>query len=145
MRNKLLAAATLFVTLAIADRTHAQVIYYSTPGSTNTPFNPLVRTYSTPVFYSNYTSPIFVPTYFVTPEFGSVRYAAHYGAAAPNSPTVYPIGYSTYTTAPAAVGRVTYTGDAAIPPTTYYYSQYATYGGYTSPFAYPGYGGWAGR
>ena len=36
----------------------------------------------------------------MSPEFGSVRYAAHYGAARPNTPTVYPIGYQTYSTIP---------------------------------------------
>jgi hypothetical protein len=130
----LFAILPVFAVLAVAERSQAQQIYYQPVGYVNTPFNPLVRTYATPYFYSNYTSPIIVPTYFVTPEFGSVRYAAHYGAAAPNTPTVYPIGYTTYTTFPTAVGRVIYTGDANIPPTVYQYSPYATYGGYISPF-----------
>jgi hypothetical protein len=135
MRTRLLSVAlALFGFLALAEQSQAQVITYTTYGYYNTPFNPLVRTYNSAVFYSNYTSPIMVPTYFVSPEFGSVRYAAHYGAAAPGTPTVYPIGYSTYSTFPVPVGRVYYSGDASIPPTVYQYNPYATYGGYISPF-----------
>ena len=74
MRRGLVVLAALAGLCALADRASAQVIYYSTPFYYNSPFNPTVRTYSTPVMYSTYTSPIVVPTRFVYPPFGTVGY-----------------------------------------------------------------------
>lgn len=74
MRRALVAVAALAGLCGAADRASAQVIYYSTPYYYNSPFNPTVRTYSTPVMYSTYTSPIVVPTRFVYPPFGTVGY-----------------------------------------------------------------------
>jgi hypothetical protein len=74
MRRGLVAVAALVGLCGLADRASAQVIYYFTPYYYNSPFNPTVRTYSTPVMYSTYTSPIVVPTRFVYPPFGTVAY-----------------------------------------------------------------------
>ena len=74
MRRGLVVVAALAGLCGLADRASAQVIYYSTPYYYNSPFNPTVRTYSTPVVYSTYTSPIVVPTRFVYPPFGTVGY-----------------------------------------------------------------------
>ena len=74
MRRGLMAVAALAGLCGLADRASAQVIYYSTPYYYNSPFNPTVRTYSTPVMYSTYTSPIVVPTRFVYPPFGTQAY-----------------------------------------------------------------------
>ena len=74
MRRGLVVVAALAGLCGLADRADAQVIYYSTPYYYNSPFNPTVRTYSTPVMYSTYTSPIVVPTRFVYPPFGTVGY-----------------------------------------------------------------------
>lgn len=74
MRRGLVVVTALAGLCGLADRASAQVIYYSTPYYYNSPFNPTVRTYSTPVMYSTYTSPIVVPTRFVYPPFGTVGY-----------------------------------------------------------------------
>src|SRR6516165_6665843 len=81
MRRGLVAVAALASLCGLADRASAQVIYYFTPYYYNSPFNPMVRTYSTPVMYSTYTSPIVVPTRFVYPPFGTVAYASPPNAA----------------------------------------------------------------
>ena len=74
MRRGLVVVAALAGLCGLAGGAKAQVIYYSTPYYYNSPFNPTVRTYSTPVMYSTYTSPIVVPTRFVYPPFGTVGY-----------------------------------------------------------------------
>ena len=115
-----------------------------TPYYYNSPFNPLVRTYSIPVMYSTYTSPIVVPTRFVYPPFGTRRTTTrrsageHGGRGGPKPrqtrptktgdevreddraatkpsggpprytqpyPAFRQVGYSTYTTGPAAGRR----------------------------------------
>lgn len=129
-----LAAGVVAAALALTPSASGQVITYAPGPYYNTPVNPVARTYSTAVFYSNYTAPIFVPTYFVEPSFGHQMYGPHWGWAAPNSPTVYPIGYTTYTTMAVPRGGVYYSGDARIPPSAHYYYPYATYGRYYNPF-----------
>jgi hypothetical protein len=150
MRRGLMAVALLTGLCGFADRASAQVIYYSTPYYYNSPFNPLVRTYSTPVMYSTYTSPIIIPTRFVTPPFGTVGYdyppvaaAAATTATTPSGTSTtatsqvrpagyvqpYPafrqVGYSTYTTAALPVGGAYYSGDAYNAPSSYAYTPYA--------------------
>ena len=111
MRRGLVVATALAGLCGMADRASAQVIYYSTPYYYNSPFNPTVRTYSTPVMYSTYTSPIVVPTRFVYPPFGTQAY------------TYPPLGASTAaattaTTTDGAKKAETTTGKGATSGTT---------------------------
>src|SRR5262249_53528830 len=122
--------------LGTSDRASAQVIYYNTPIYYTSPYTPFVRTYSMPVMYSTYTSPIVVPTRFVSPPWGTVAYDyPPIAAGRPHPPGYvqpYPafrqIGYSTYTNAPVPIGGVYYSGDAYIPPSSYYYTPYPELG-----------------
>lgn len=74
MRLGLVAVAAAGLVLGLSDRAAAQVIYYNTPVYYTSPYTPFVRTYSTPVMYSTYTSPIVVPTRFTYPAWGTVGY-----------------------------------------------------------------------
>jgi hypothetical protein len=74
MRLAITAIAAAGLVLGMGDRASAQVIYYNTPVYYTSPFTPFIRTYSTPVMYSTYTSPIVVPTRFVYPPWGTVAY-----------------------------------------------------------------------
>src|SRR5947209_18634183 len=74
MRFGLMTLAAAGFALGLGDRASAQVIYYNTPAYYTSPYTPLVRTYSTPVMYSTYTSPIVVPTRFTYPAWGTVAY-----------------------------------------------------------------------
>ncbi|HEX3152238.1 MAG TPA: hypothetical protein VHR66_29460 [Gemmataceae bacterium] len=131
MRQHLVLAAAIAGLFAVGDRASAQVIYYNSPVYYNSPHNPLVRTYSTPVMYSTYTSPIVVPTRFVDPPFGTVAYAyppTAAGLVPPGMAQPYPafrqVGYSTYSPAPVPIGGAAYSGDAYIPPSYYRYTPY---------------------
>lgn len=104
MRRSMAAMTALAGLLGLGDRAEAQVIYYSTPYYYNSPFNPLVRTYSTPVVYSTYTSPIVVPTRFVYPPFGTEAYAY------PPNPVLPASGTSSPDAAKADAGRRSETG-----------------------------------
>jgi hypothetical protein len=107
MRTRLLAVAlTLAGVLAVGDRAQAQVIYYETPVYYHSPWNPLVRTYSTPVAYSTYVSPIIVPTRFTYPYWGQVTYG-----------TVPPAGATTTTTTTPTTPATT-TGTVTTPTAT---------------------------
>src|SRR5262245_44856944 len=97
MRLRLVTAAALAGLFACADRAPAQVVYYSTPLYYNSPFNPYVRTYSMPVMYSTYTSPVVIPTRFVDPPFGTVGYT--YPPAPVGTAPASPVGSAAATTA----------------------------------------------
>jgi hypothetical protein len=105
MRLSLVTVAALAGLLACADRAPAQVVYYSTPAYYNSPFNPYVRTYSMPVMYSTYTSPVVIPTRFVDPPFGTVGYGY--------PPAVTTAGGVTTSTAAAAVASASSDTSAA--------------------------------
>lgn len=150
-----LTAAGLF---SLAGTASAQVIYYSTTGYYNAPTNPLVRTYSTPVMYSTYTSPIVVPTRFVTPPFGTVGYDSPPAASGSQSagrvqpyPAFRQVGFTTYSPAPLPAGAVYYSGDAYNAPSTHYYTRYydrgpaGNFGAFASPYTQFGSGAGYGR
>src|SRR5262245_12671707 len=116
MRLRLVTLAALAGLFSCADRAPAQVVYYSTPLYYNSPFNPYVRTYSMPVMYSSYTSPVVIPTRFVDPPFGTVGYTY------PAAPTVA----GGTSTAAAAVGTASASAVGA--------TANVVRAGYTQPF-----------
>lgn len=113
MRRGLVAVAALAGLCGLADRAWAQVIYYSTPYYYNSPFNPLVRTYSTPVVYSTYTSPIVVPTRFVYPPFGTQAYDHPPNAVLPAAATTTPDAATGESTPGTAKAKDTKAGPTA--------------------------------
>lgn len=100
MRTRLLALALAVAGgLATADRAQAQVIYYQSPYYYHTPYNPLVRTWSTPYAYSTYVAPVVVPTRFTYPYWGQVTYG--------NQGQFVPAGATTTTTSATVTGTAT--------------------------------------
>jgi hypothetical protein len=98
MRCWLLAALVACAVLASADRASAQYVYPA-PVVTVAPYYPMVRTYSAPVIYSTYSTPVFIPTrqwYVAAP--GTVPEPAPVlvSGSIILPPPVLQVGYSTY-------------------------------------------------
>jgi hypothetical protein len=140
MHIRLVTAVALAGLFACADRAPAQVVYYSTPLYYNSPFNPYVRTYSMPVMYSTYTSPVIIPTRFVDPPFGTVGYTyppTAWGAAATAPAAAAAVGTapaSPVGSAAAAVETKTASGSAPRSATGAAGAGAVAQGGYIQPF-----------
>jgi hypothetical protein len=98
MRCCLLAALVAGAFLISADRASAQVAYPATV-VTVAPYYPMVRTYSAPVVYSTYSTPVFISTrqwYVAAPGTVPEERLVPISGSVIYPPPLLQVGYTTY-------------------------------------------------